>query len=282
MQFPMIVETDHLSVIQSPREHIPNTDGVLHVTIKGCSYYYVWLKPTTQPTTQPSSIIKKVKLSPIPLTPFTKEPIFDFNFDFFSKKYVKGTIRKLKKRKVNASGSCFIVAKQYGYYYAVTARHVVIIPEAKIFIDQQQGEIVSILNLADIAILRFKSNKTYPIYKSSINSKVLDKAWLVGYPADVTKTVRKFTVKGNVCNVSKTEIWFSGGGARGMSGGPMLNDKDEVVGVISRFLPSIVLCDNFINSVPSRFFKYEVETILSKERIKNLINRINILEKKKF
>jgi len=157
---------------------------------------------------------------------------------------------------------------------------VIMIADAIILIDQQKGEIVTVLNRADIAILKFKSNKIYPIYKSSLNAKVLDDAWLVGYPGDVIGTIRKFTVKGNVCNVSKIEIWFSGGGAKGMSGGPMLNNKDEVIGVISRFIPSIPTCDNFVNSVPARFFKYELELILSKERIKNITNRINILKKK--
>jgi len=260
---PIFVETEHLSVFK--KDHIPNTDGVLDVQVKGYSYYHLWVPKES--TTRP-----KTKLSPI-----TQEPIFDF---FSDGEGIEGAIRKLKKRPASSSGSCFIVAKQNDYYYAVTARHVIMIADAIILIDQQKGEIVTVLNRADIAILKFKSNKIYPIYKSSLNAKVLDDAWLVGYPGDVIGTIRKFTVKGNVCNVSKIEIWFSGGGAKGMSGGPMLNNKDEVIGVISRFIPSIPTCDNFVNSVPARFFKYELELILSKERIKNITNRINILKKK--
>jgi hypothetical protein len=296
MQFPMIVSADHLSVIQNTRGHVPDTNGVLHVKVIGCRYYYLWTKPpktttqpttqpttkpTTQPTTQPRIIVpisKIIGLSPMPLTPFTEEPIFDF---FAKGEGIKEATKKLMKRPVSSTGSCFIVAKQYGYYYAITARHVILVPEAKVFVDGQQGEIVSITSMADVALLKFKSNKTYPIYKSTTNAKVLDNAWLVGYPGDVIGTVRKFTVKGSVCNVSKTEIWFAGGGARGMSGGPMLNDKDEVIGVISRFLLSLKPCDNFINSVPSRYFKYEVEKILLKEKIKDLTNKINTTKKKK-
>ena len=276
VQFPILVEAEHLSVIQTPIDHVPNTNGVLRLRVKGYKYFYLWISndPTTRPTTKPA---KRITIPKNDTSPITEEPIFDF---FAGKEGIKGASRKLNKRPVSSTGSCFIVAKQSDYYYAVTAKHILMMAEAKVFIDQQEGEIISILNRADIAILRFKSNKVYTIYKSSINSKVLDSAWLVGYPGDVLGTIRKFTVKGNVCNISKTEIWFSGGGAKGMSGGPMLNDKDEVVGVISRFLPSIVPCDNFVNNVPSRFFKYEMKAILLKEKIKSLTDRINILEKK--
>jgi len=293
MRIPsVLIPASRITVFQDGTGHIPDTSGVLHVKVKGCRYYYLWQKPpkpTTQPTTQPTTkpttqpkiivpISKIIGLSPMPLTPFTEEPIFDI---LGQGETIKEATRKLMKRPVSSSGSCFIVAKQYGYYYAITAKHVILVPEAKVFIDEQQGEIISIASSADVALLRFKSNKIYPIYKSTINTKILDSAWLVGYPGDVLGTIRKFTVKGSVCNISKTEIWFAGGGARGMSGGPMFNDKDEVVGVISRFLPALKPCDNFINSVPSRFFKYEVEAVLSKEKIKKLTNKINALGKKK-
>jgi len=105
MQFPMIVSADHLSVIQNTRGHVPDTNGVLHVKVIGCRYYYLWTKPpktttqpttqpttkpTTQPTTQPRIIVpisKIIGLSPMPLTPFTEEPILPKNqFSIFSLK----------------------------------------------------------------------------------------------------------------------------------------------------------------------------------------------------
>jgi len=263
---PVTIETDHLTVIQKT-EHIPNTDGVLHLKTKGYSYHYLWIskKSTTRPKpTLDTSIIE--------------EPIFDF---FDKGEEIEGAEKKLMKRPVSSTGTCFVVGQINGYYYAITAKHVIAVPEAEIFIDHQKGEIVLMMHRADIAILRFKSNKTYPVYKMSVNAKILDDAWIVGYPGNITNTIRKFTVKGNICNVSKTEIWFSGGGAKGMSGGPIFNDKNEVIGTASRFLPSLYPCDNFVNNVPARFFKYQLEAIISKEKIKQIINKINILEKKK-
>jgi S1-C subfamily serine protease len=262
---PSFIETDNITIFQRS-VHVPNTNGVLHLKAKGYSFFN-WITNT--------------KLAVMP--PTDEEPIFDF--DFFENgenlKKAKERLKKLKKYPVMSTGSCFIVDKFNDYYYAVTAKHVVAMIEPEVFIDNQKGEVVYVLPRADAAILRFKSNKIYPIYKISIKAKVMDDAWLVGYPGDVIHTIRKFTVKGYVCNVSKTELWFAGGGARGMSGGPMLNDKDEVVGIISKFLPSLHPCDNFINNVPSRYFKYALEVIISKEKIKDLTNRINILKKKK-
>ena len=262
---PVFLESDYVYVTQKTK-HIPNSSGVLYLRVKGCSYYYAPKEPTTKPKPKPTT---RPGVSLI-----LEEPIFDF----FGKG-IEGAERKLMERPVSTSGSCFIVGKVNGYYYAITAKHVVAIPKAKIFIDCQKGEIVSMLPIADIAILRFKSDKTYTIYKMSTHAKVLDDAWTVGYPGDIIRTIRKFTVKGSICNISKTEIWFSGGGARGMSGGPMLNDKDEVIGTVSRFLPSVYPCDNFVNNVPSRYFKYAVESVMYKEKIKEIINKINVLEK---
>jgi len=256
LQVPYIVTTDNVTVIQRLPEGGPNTNGVLHLKVKGCRYSYD-LIPTTQPVTKPKAS----------MTPITQEPIFDFFKD------KQNNNRKFFEHATNSSGSCFVVAKQNGYYYAITARHVVQLPKAKITIDGQKGEIVSILNRVDAAIIRFKSNKKYPIYKLSENAKILDTVWLVGFPGDVTGIVRKFTVKGSICNVSKTEIWFSGGGAQGMSGGPMINSRNEVFGVISRFISTLQPCDNFVDNVPSRFFMYELESILIKERIKNLTKK---------
>jgi len=270
LRLPITIEPNS-SIVITNKEHIPNTDGVLQVKIKGYRYSFLpqpMIQPTTQPTTQPKGNMAPIKI----------DPIFDF-FDFQKKK-------SIAKQEVNVSGTGFVVAKLKDHYYVITARHVVLVPEPTVFVDGQKGEIVSISSKVDIAILKFKSKKIYPVYKMTDKAEVLETTWIAGFPGDIFEVKRKFVIKGSICNVSKSEVWFSGGGAQGMSGGPLLNRKNEVIGTISRFLSSIQPCDNFIKNVPSRYFSHEIKAILLKEEIKQItkrieetVEKINILKK---
>jgi len=270
---PISLYTENVNILPLNKHHLPEINGVLHVQVKGFRYSYIFIPK--EPTTKPAQVTTKPYKS---MAPIETEPVFDF---FKDKTDLKGATKKLFKIPSSVSGSCFVVAKINSYYYSVTARHVVLIPEPKVYIDGQKGEIIKIFSAIDIAIIRFKSNKKYPIYKFN-EAKLMEDAWIVGFPASIDGKKRKFAVKGQICNVSKHETWFSGGGAPGMSGGTILNKKNEVLGVVTRFLTTDRHCDNFIHSVPPHLFKSRLKVILLKEQIKELAKKINFLESLKM
>ena len=169
-------------------------------------------------------------------------------------------------RTVDIGGSCAVINYIDGWYYAVTAKHVVIFGK-KILVDNNEAEIEYTSPSLDLAIIRFKSDKRYHIYNLG-RIRIGDSASLVGFPGDFFNKVRKFAVRGNVCGIEKNEIWFSGGGSKGMSGGPLLNSKNEVVGVVSRFLVTYPHNTSFICCIPIEDIRQKIEIIKIRSKIK--------------
>jgi len=259
---PISLYTRSINILPPNSHHTPEIEGVLIVKTEGYVKQIFFDNPTTRPTTMPN------KLSPInPMDMYS--PIKDDFGNILTPRFFN--------HKIVGAGSCFVVAKQNGYYYVATAKHIIAPNPTQVLIDGQIGEHVESLKAIDVSILRFKSKKNYPIYELG-NAEFMEDAWLIGFPGSLDTKRRKFTVKGSICNISKGEIWFSGGGTYGMSGGVLLNRRNEALGVVSRFLATARHCDNFICSTPSSLFKFTLKTILLKDEIKNLTKKINILE----
>ncbi len=263
---PVNLYAEKINIFPPTKPHTPEINGVLEIKTFGYIEQIFYDTHTKdKPTTFPN------KLSPIEIK--TLPPIKD---DFNNI-----VIPKIFKYETKGSGSGFIAAKQNGYYYVITAKHIIMANLTKVLIDGHEGQHVESMKKVDAAILKFKSDKEYPIYKFG-EAKFMEDAWIVGFPGSIDKKIRKFTIKGHICSVPKKhEIWFAGGGAHGMSGGILLNNKNEALGVISKLLTTKRYCDNFVCSTPPQFFKFALKVILLKEQIKLLTEKINILKQSK-
>jgi len=194
---PISIYTENLTILPPTSPHVPEIGGILFVKTAGYVdqiYYVNPQKSTTQPATKPKTI------SPInPIDIKDLAPIKDDSGDTI--------IPRAFRYKLTRSGSGFIAARQTGYYYVVTAKHIVMEKASEITIDDQPGEHVMSFKNVDVSILRFKSEREYPVYDFA-NTKFMEDAWIVGFPGSIDGKIRKFAVKGHICNISKFEIWF--------------------------------------------------------------------------
>jgi len=187
---------------------------------------------------------------------------------FFKTDIIKDPLSDIEvESTVEIGGSCVVVSFIDGWYYAATAKHVVMFGQ-KIFVDNNESEIVYKSDVADIALLKFKSNKRYFIHNMG-EATLGDISWSIGFPADVIGKSRKFVVRGAICYIGKNEVWTNGGGHKGMSGGALLNSKNEVIGVISRFMYSYPYNTSFICCIPIKEIRQKIEIIKIRSKIRN-------------
>ena len=140
----------------------------------------------------------------------------------------------------DGQGSCFVVAKQGDWFYAITAGHVVEIidygypseSESSFTVDDEEYEveIVQIDSDKDIALIRFKSPETYQIYLFS-RARVGESGTTVGW-SQGSRLVYKGTV---ITTDLNGFVAVNGGVVPGCSGGPVLNEKYEVMGITVQF-----------------------------------------------
>lgn len=138
----------------------------------------------------------------------------------------------------SGQGSCFVVAQRNGWFYAITASHVVKAPayfyiqseseEPLITVDDEEYEveIVQVDSDEDIALIRFKSPEKYRIYQlvsTYVGESCIAAGWSRGtflrYPGSVV------TLDYN------NYIAANGGVVPGCSGGPLLDEDGNVIGV---------------------------------------------------
>ena len=157
----------------------------------------------------------------------------------------------------NGNGSGAIVAKQGNTYYVLTAAHVVKNQDeyAIATFDGQKYKIapnqIAILEEADLAVIQFTSDKTYPIATlANYDIATYDQQWVFssGFPgkspgsADMPQ--RKFTAGevfsrefGSILSkdafslTSGYELVYSNISLKGMSGGPVLDRNGRIIGV---------------------------------------------------
>jgi len=166
-------------------------------------------------------------------------------------------------------GSCFVVALKDGWWYAITAAHVVetetafyMRPDAEPFLiidkEEYKAEIVKIDLEDDVALIRFLSPENYKIYKfaqAQIGEQCVALGWSRGaflrYP-------------GSVVSLNFNDFIVANGGVvPGCSGGPLLNEDDEVIGItVAIALYRGWAFDNTALYVPSRYARGLIVAVL--------------------
>jgi serine protease Do len=142
-------------------------------------------------------------------------------------------------------GSGTLVKSEGEVYTVVTNRHVlnggtsyqVQTPDDRIY----PAQVIAIPSFADrdLAVVTFRSSQTYQVATpaSASTVKVGDRVYAVGFPAQ-NPTVRGFYVTdGQISLVTDQafvggyQIGYTNPVEKGMSGGPLLNDQGEVIGI---------------------------------------------------
>jgi hypothetical protein len=165
----------------------------------------------------------------------------------------------------DGQGSCFVVARQGDWWYAITAGHVVEFDLSmpgqimSVTVDEElyEAEIVRISGNEDVALIRFKSPETYKIY-SFAKAKVGAPCTTVGWNGK-----SKLVYKGNIVTLDyNNHVVANGGVIPGCSGGVLLNQNNEAIGVtvaVSVFRGWAF--DNTALYVPARFARALIVTI---------------------
>jgi tetratricopeptide (TPR) repeat protein/V8-like Glu-specific endopeptidase len=148
-------------------------------------------------------------------------------------------------------GSGAIIARSGNTYTVLTAAHVVKKTDQQYTIELGDGKKYSISgkqlsptgNL-DLAIVKFQSDLTYPVVKIGDSNTAVEGslAYVAGFPlatAAITQSVYTFSDGKITANSSKPfdngySIVYSCNTLPGMSGGPVLNDRGELIAVHGR------------------------------------------------
>jgi tetratricopeptide (TPR) repeat protein/V8-like Glu-specific endopeptidase len=148
-------------------------------------------------------------------------------------------------------GSGAIIARAGNTYTVLTAAHVVKKTDGQYTIELNDGQkyAVSGLKLApngnlDLAIVKFQSDRNYPIVKIGDSNNAIEGslAYVSGFPvatAAITQSVYTFSDGKITANSSQPfdkgySIVYSCNTLPGMSGGPVLNDRGELIAVHGR------------------------------------------------
>ncbi len=137
-------------------------------------------------------------------------------------------------------GSCFVVAEQDGWFYAITAQHVVedddydrsdfgFDPILTVDDEEYEAEIVRVSSHEDVALIRFQSPETYTIY--SFGRAIAGEACVTIGWSDGSRLI----YKGNIISTDlRGYVAANGGAVPGCSGGVLLNSDMEILGVTVR------------------------------------------------
>ncbi|MBW4616227.1 MAG: tetratricopeptide repeat protein [Desmonostoc vinosum HA7617-LM4] len=181
----------------------------------------------------------------------------------------------------NASGTGVIIQKQGNTYTVLTARHV-IETQAKYEIVTPDGQryalnynTVNKLPDVDLALVQFTSAQNYPTAKigNSDESPEGTTAYVAGFPqvtAAFSTSIYNFTDGRITANATKAlrdgyALVYSNNTLPGMSGGPVLNDKGELIGIhgrgdtaenfqISDNNPNVIIKSGFNLGIPINTF----------------------------
>ncbi|WP_193199446.1 tetratricopeptide repeat-containing serine protease family protein [Nostoc sp. MG11] len=150
----------------------------------------------------------------------------------------------------NGSGTGIIIQQQGETYTVLTAKHV-IETQAKYEIVTPDGQrypldynTVKKLPEVDLAVIEFTSNQSYTVAKigNSDDSAEGTTAYVAGFPqvtAAISSTIYNFTDGRITANASKPlrdgyALVYNNNTLPGMSGGPVLNDRGQLVGIHGR------------------------------------------------
>lgn len=161
----------------------------------------------------------------------------------------------------DSQGSCFVVTQRDGWWYAITAGHIVEssgLDPIDLTVDDElyEVEIVRESSNEDLALIRFKSPEEYRVYSFS-RAKVGEFCTTVGFNGG------RMIYKGYVVSTSFREYVVANGGViPGCSGGALLNIQNEVIGVtVAIPVYGFGALDSSALYVPARFAEAMVITI---------------------
>lgn len=157
--------------------------------------------------------------------------------------------------------ACAVVAYRKPYYYAVTARHVVRGADW-LMVDGQRAEVEAMSIDADVALLKFKSFKTYTVYPLG-RPELGQACWLIGWPWP-----GRIVNRGWISRLDGASLWHNAGGASGCSGGPILSAKGELLGIVTSYLTErdigwILPSRNVYDTVGRAVSAREIEHLMS-------------------
>ncbi|MBD2136464.1 GUN4 domain-containing protein [Anabaena sp. FACHB-1237] len=152
---------------------------------------------------------------------------------------------------LDGKGSGVIIAKNGNTYTVLTANHVVTKAQYGLYEiithDGQKYEMenkAQILGKLDLALVKFTSSKNYPIAKigDSRTVKQGETVYISGFPipSKINNQQRthffipsQITARGKGENLGY-DLFFNGNPRQGISGGPILNDQGEVIGIYGK------------------------------------------------
>ncbi|MBW4449717.1 MAG: serine protease [Spirirestis rafaelensis WJT71-NPBG6] len=177
-------------------------------------------------------------------------------------------------------GSGVIIARKGNTYYVLTATHVVA-TEDKYEVVTPDGKRYAVnygtvkkLPGVDMAVLQFTSNQDYPVAKIGNSDQATEgeTIYVAGFPqptAAINHSIYVFTDGRITANASRPladgyALVYSNNSLPGMSGGSVLNEKGEIIGIHGRadttktqasdINPEIVVKTNFNLGIPINTF----------------------------
>ncbi len=152
-----------------------------------------------------------------------------------------------------ASGSGIIVGRQGNTYRIITNEHVIrdVTSGAEVDVityDQERyrvgGETIKVVPGVDLAVLELVSNKDYPVAQIGNESaaRAGSRVYVAGYPVitiSITRSIYTFTEGKITANASRPledgySLVYNNSTLPGMSGGAVLNENGELIGVHGR------------------------------------------------
>jgi S1-C subfamily serine protease len=149
----------------------------------------------------------------------------------------------------NSPGSGVIIQKQGNNYTVLTAAHVVRKREQKFKIITPDGQGYTItgiksVNNADLAVVKFASKSSYNVAKIGDSTQSTEGAtvYVAGFPLAtqaISESIYNFTEGKVTANASRPlkdgySLVYNNSTLPGMSGGPVFNDRGEVIAVHGR------------------------------------------------
>lgn len=156
-----------------------------------------------------------------------------------------------------------VVAYRDGWYYAATAKHVTD-ASTWIRVDGTLVEKFAASRRRDVALIRWKSSRTYSIYPLA-RAELGQECWVVGWPWP-----GKIVNRGWVSRIRGSSLWHNAGGAHGCSGGPILSAKGKLLGIVTSYL--VEIDDGW--PIPSRNVYNSMGRAVAASEIEWLINTI--------